>query len=446
MTRIPANYQKFLRESREGADLKSTKSTRSKPALPIPGANENRFTSSFYWLAAQHRVIGLRHLLMFGLVVTYSLLGGWMFSMTESSAERRVHQNNVADAVVALESALEAMAVEMANGASTNDSTFTEVGGARQFLKDAYQHLLKAEGRWDQSAFQKSQSDDGMLWNFWSAVFYSTNLFMTVGYGTIAPVTDLGRVLTVVYSIIFIPLSNVVIRDLGQWFLVGLTRVYARFLIRWKRARGEELDDDEDIVLPISITALIVLLYWLLCSFLTWVYDAMAGSSGSGMTFWGSVYFSFITLTAIGLGDYMPNNVPRSPLMKIWYFLGLPVFKVVNRVSYVALENGIFGTFTVLENRLEETYLNRKAAEQVHPQDTEVPAQPIGGQDGLRRRRMSMASCKTMNPEEQEQINEALNNFTVRSIATFMKARSDVYAGDFGRVRMTKSQMNEQGL
>lgn len=39
--------------------------------------------------------------------------------------------------------------------------------------------------------------------------------------------------------------------------------------------------------------------------------------------------------------------------MKIYYFLGMPIFKVVNRVTYVALENGVFGTLTVLENKLD---------------------------------------------------------------------------------------------
>ncbi|CAJ0931472.1 unnamed protein product, partial [Mesorhabditis belari] len=443
MNRIPANYQKILREARErGAEEKSTRSSKSRPALPIPGANENRFLSSFYWLAARHRVIGLRHLLMFLMVVGYTLLGGLIFNATEGGAERR----GVAEALEALESKLTQISTQMVIEIDANSTTFTDPEATKQFLRDTYTDLLRAEGRWEQSAYQKNLSDANMLWNFWSACFYSTNLFMTVGYGVIAPFTDLGRVISIIYSIIFIPLSNVVIRDLGQWFLLGLTKVYARLLIRWRAASGGKIDDDEDIALPISIAALTVLIYWMFCSFLTWLYDGLMGSSfDTGMSFWDSIYFSFITLTAIGLGDLMPKNVPRSPLMKIWYFLGLPVFKVVNRVSYVAVENGIFGTFTVFEKRLEQAYMQKK--DQVSPSAGDTRSitnmESVSMNENLRRRRQSLMSAKAA-VEEQEQINEALNNFTVRSIATFMKARADVYGGDFGRIRVTKAQLEDR--
>ena len=37
--------------------------------------------------------------------------------------------------------------------------------------------------------------------------------------------------------------------------------------------------------------------------------------------------------------------------------------------------------------------------------------------------------------------NEVLNNFTIRSLATMVRARSDVYGGDFGRVNITKADL-----
>ncbi|CAJ0959097.1 unnamed protein product, partial [Mesorhabditis belari] len=48
---------------------------------------------------------------------------------------------------------------------------------------------------------------------------------------------------------------------------------------------------------------------------------------------------------------------------------------------------------------------------------------------------------KGIDPEERDAINEARNNFTVRSVTQFMKSRGDIYGGDFGRVKITKAQL-----
>ncbi|VDO15556.1 unnamed protein product [Haemonchus placei] len=34
-----------------------------------------------------------------------------------------------------------------------------------------------------------------------------------------------------------------------------------------------------------------------------------------------------------------------------------------------------------------------------------------------------------------------MNNFTIRSIATFMRSHSDVYGGDFGRVNLRRGDL-----
>ncbi|CAJ0576962.1 unnamed protein product, partial [Mesorhabditis spiculigera] len=333
-----------------------------------------------------------------------------------------------------------------------NEIFVTIQQNATSFSEDSYIQLLQAEERFSGSAFEKANDESKMLWNYWSATFYSTNIFMTVGYGVIAPLTDLGRVITVIYAVIFIPISSVVCRDLGQWMLVGLTKLYARLLIRWRTARGVDTREDEDIVLPMKFAGLTAVVYWFFCALLTWYYDDIMGEPGTGMTYWASVYFSFITLTSVGLGDLMPNNVTRSPLQKVWYFLGLPVFKVVNRMTYVSLENGVFGTLTVLENKLEMWNQDDKVVPKFDrgmsngaslPQTT-LTGFPSDSENtvtsGKVRRRDSLRSRATV--EEQEALNEHLNNFTVKSIKQFMQSRGDVYGGDFGRVKVTKAQLD----
>lgn len=72
-------------------------------------------------------------------------------------------------------------------------------------------------------------------------------------------------------------------------------------------------------------------------------YDELSGPPDSGISFFHAFYFSFISMSTIGLGDVMPNNVTFSPLITIMFFFGMPILKVVNRVTYICLENGVFG-------------------------------------------------------------------------------------------------------
>ncbi|EFO13620.1 hypothetical protein LOAG_14908 [Loa loa] len=63
-------------------------------------------------------------------------------------------------------------------------------------------------------------------WTLSSAIFYAITLFTTIGYGTIACRTTTGKTLTVLYSIIGIPLMLAILQDIGNILLRYLTAVY----------------------------------------------------------------------------------------------------------------------------------------------------------------------------------------------------------------------------
>ncbi|VDM73401.1 unnamed protein product, partial [Strongylus vulgaris] len=87
--------------------------------------------------------------------------------------------------------------------------------------------------------------------------------------------------------------------------------------------------------------------------------DALSGPPGTGLDWFHSLYFSYMSFTTIGLGDVMPNNATFVPIVSIIFFLGLPVMKIVNRMTYLTIENGSFGILTVIENRINN-YWERK--------------------------------------------------------------------------------------
>ncbi|VDO52727.1 unnamed protein product [Haemonchus placei] len=79
-------------------------------------------------------------------------------------------------------------------------------------------------------------------------------------------------------------------------------------------------------------------------------------------------------------------------------------------MTYLTVENGAFGLLTVIENRIDNFWKEKQAT------TAKIP-------------------------------NEWVNNITIHSIATFMKANRDVYGGSFGKVNLRAADVlssNEQ--
>lgn len=108
------------------------------------------------------------------------------------------------------------------------------------------------------------------------------------------------------------------------------------------------------------------------------------------------------------------------------------------------------GTMTVLENRLDTIW--SKAT--VMPTGQPIAEQQV---DAISRKYSTRSISEGMIPDEVLHVsitetirlfqndgtvpNEYMNNFTIRSIATFMKANGDVYGGAFGRVNIRRGDL-----
>ncbi|XP_022286405.2 potassium channel subfamily K member 18-like [Crassostrea virginica] len=68
------------------------------------------------------------------------------------------------------------------------------------------------------------------LWNMWGSLFFCATIYTTIGYGHITPNTDFGKVMTIFYATIGIPLALMVLAEVGKKLTVGL-----KFL--WKFVR-----------------------------------------------------------------------------------------------------------------------------------------------------------------------------------------------------------------
>ncbi|CAI2352717.1 unnamed protein product [Caenorhabditis sp. 36 PRJEB53466] len=422
--KLPGHLQHRLSQHNvDGVSRFSSPGALGQPVVPTL----RRFDKSMYWFAFHRKQIGFRHICVVLLVLAYTLLGAAMFWSVESRHEKAKTLRHVRN----LEELLTTIAENVTE--SVNDiNTTTTVSEMKIYIREAYVELMKLEGQYKGSTYYKLEDpENNWKWTFESAFFFSMNVYTTTGYGSIAPESSMGQLLVCVYGFIFVPVTLVVLRDLGQFFLVHLTKLYAHAIQRFRELNGDKrVDEDELIQLPIKACFLLLASYLGACTIFIYFYDELSGSEpGSGISMFLCFYFSFISLSTIGLGDVMPNNATFSPIISIIFFFGMAVTKVVNRNTFIAVENGIFGTLTLVENKLDGVVTRGSAVKPV-----EKPTTP-------KVQRAFSMDADSAAQQQDETPNEILNNFTVRSIATFMKSNADIYGGGFGRVQLRRGDL-----
>ncbi|XP_076264261.1 TWIK-related acid-sensitive K[+] channel 6 [Rhynchophorus ferrugineus] len=130
----------------------------------------------------------------------------------------------------------------------------------------------------------------GQQWKFTGAFYYATTVLTTIGYGHSTPSTVSGKLFTMVYAMIGIPLGLVMFQSIGERVnkLSSVIIRSVRSSLSCKQTTASELD-------------LICVVTFL--SSLTILGGAAAFSRYEGWSYFDSVYYCFITLTTIGFGD-----------------------------------------------------------------------------------------------------------------------------------------------
>ncbi|KAL5240345.1 hypothetical protein ACI65C_007755 [Semiaphis heraclei] len=140
-------------------------------------------------------------------------------------------------------------------------------------------------------------------WTYYNAFFFALTTLSTIGYGNLHPTSGTGRILVLVYSLIGIPLNGIVLTQLGSFFESRILR--AHYSYKTQRMMGPQLSLILDIVTYLipGIIVFIFLPAGLISYFEDWTFDE-------------SVYFTFVTLTTIGYGDYVAGQKVN---IGIWY-------------------------------------------------------------------------------------------------------------------------------
>ncbi|KAM4770945.1 potassium channel subfamily K member 1 [Rhinophrynus dorsalis] len=162
-------------------------------------------------------------------------------------------------------------------------------------------------------------------WDFTSALFFASTVLSTTGYGHTVPLSDGGKTFCIVYSVIGIPFTLLFLTALVQHIIVHVTRRPVLYIhLRWGFSKKTVA----------VVHAFVLGFVAILCFF--FIPAATFSILEDDWNFLESLYFCFISLSTIGLGDYVPAesyNQKYRHLYKLgitcYLLLGLVVMLVV---------------------------------------------------------------------------------------------------------------------
>ncbi|XP_071376328.1 potassium channel subfamily K member 1b [Centroberyx affinis] len=205
----------------------------------------------------------------------------------------------------------------------------------KQFLQDNVCLSEERLERFLQKALEASNYGVSILnnasanwnWDFTSALFFASTVLSTTGYGHTAPLSDGGKAFCIVYSMIGIPFTLLFLTAVVQRIMVFSTRRPIMYIHRrWGVSKP--------LVAIVHATLLAMLA--ISCFFL--IPAAIFSALEENWNFLESFYFCFISLSTIGLGDYVPGESFNQKFREL-YKVGITVYLILGLiVMLVVLE------------------------------------------------------------------------------------------------------------
>ncbi|XP_065822719.1 potassium channel subfamily K member 10b isoform X2 [Labrus bergylta] len=165
-------------------------------------------------------------------------------------------------------------------------------------------------------------------WDLGSAFFFAGTVITTIGYGNIAPSTEGGKIFCILYAIFGIPLFGFLLAGIGD----QLGTIFVKSILRVEKIFRQKHRQISRTKIRVTSTILFILAGCIV--FVT--IPAVIFQHIEKWTTLDSIYFVVITLTTVGIGDYVAGGNRGleymkwyKPLVWFWILVGLAYFAAV---------------------------------------------------------------------------------------------------------------------
>ncbi|XP_067273336.1 potassium channel subfamily K member 10a [Pseudorasbora parva] len=165
-------------------------------------------------------------------------------------------------------------------------------------------------------------------WDLGSSFFFAGTVITTIGYGNIAPSTEGGKIFCILYAIFGIPLFGFLLAGVGD----QLGTIFVKSIAKVEKMFRRKHNQISQTKIRVASTLLFILAGCIL--FVT--IPAIIFKHIEGWTGLEAIYFVVITLTTVGIGDYVAGGNRRieyrkwyRPLVWFWILVGLAYFAAV---------------------------------------------------------------------------------------------------------------------
>lgn len=151
-------------------------------------------------------------------------------------------------------------------------------------------------------------------WSFGQSLFFASTVVTTIGYGHVTPLSRGGKIFCMVYALAGIPLTLVLLTALVDRLLGPVS-----WMLGWMNSRLGHLYQ------PFTVRVFhLTLVVSVLGGLFLLIPAALFAYLEPNWDYLDSFYYCFVSLTTIGLGDYIPGDSPDQPYR--------PLYKVLTTV------------------------------------------------------------------------------------------------------------------
>lgn len=165
-------------------------------------------------------------------------------------------------------------------------------------LESFVRHVVAAQ---DMGIQPLGNVSDKKSWGFGSSFFFAGTVVTTIGYGNIAPLSDGGKVFCMVFAVFGIPMTAIMLTAIVER-LLQVTDYLEKFMCSTCTVRGIPPSYLRCLHLSIIMCGAVILVIIIPAIFFKFLED---------WSYFEALYFCFISLTTIGLGDFVPGDDPK---------------------------------------------------------------------------------------------------------------------------------------